>query len=209
MPKTTFARKPSTLADVRNDMAAIHAMHRQKDQPEDQEEYYIAEEIELSPGEWEDLTSSLLADRDWIEAFSAKDYPNDGGGVPCLRVTSASSEIALLIDTQGYTYARYVAIEAAAPASSKIEQPRIKLNEATSMDSRLVTEIQEQLDMMTDPEYTWQGKRWLDGMTCALSALTGQIWEAKRIDSKRCHANLYYLENEDGTERIIPSFLDF
>ena len=88
-------------------------------------------------------------------------------------------------------------------------KPTIKLNEATSMEPRLVTEIQEQLDMMTDPEYTWQGKRWLDGMTCALSALTGQIWEAKRIDSKRCHANLYYLENEDGTERIIPSFLDF
>jgi len=109
MPKTTFVRKPGCLSDVRNGADLI----RQNYGP-DHHPYYVAAERVISPTEWEDLTSCFLADRDWLEAFSNQDHPDIEGAPGCLRVTSPHSEIALLIDTQGYPYARYVAIESPA-----------------------------------------------------------------------------------------------
>ena len=42
----------------------------------------------------------------------------DNGATPCLRVTGDGSEIVLLIDPSGYSYARYVGIERAAESSA-------------------------------------------------------------------------------------------
>ena len=76
--------------------------------------YYVAEERELSNQDWAVFTENLLEYQDWISAFSHRSYPNDEDGIPCLRVTTPGSEIALIIDTQGYDYARYVGIEESA-----------------------------------------------------------------------------------------------
>ena len=109
MPKTTFVRNPLCLTDVRNGADYI----RQHFGP-DHHDYYVAAERVISATEWEDLTTCFLADRVWIEEFSNREYPDIDGAPGCLRVTSPHSEIALLIDTQGYPYARYVAIESPA-----------------------------------------------------------------------------------------------
>ena len=83
----------------------------------------------------------------------------------------------------------------------------MKLNEQTSMNARLVTEIQHQLDELINPDYTLAGKRWIQGALSALHALTDEVWELKRVE--KSHAPIYYVENEDATERIIPAFLTF
>ena len=109
MPKTTFVRKPLCLTDVRIGTDFI----RQPCGP-DHHDYYVAAERVISATEWEDFTSCFLADRSWIEEFSNQNHPDIGGAPGCLRVTSPCSEIALLVDSQGYPYARYVAIESPA-----------------------------------------------------------------------------------------------
>jgi len=107
MPKTVFVRKPCTFSDVIVGDAWIKALRDGK--PHD--DYYIAQEIHLSDADWNDLLSNLLADRDWIAEFSRQDHMPKGEAVACIRVTADCAELALLIDTQGYNYARYVGIE--------------------------------------------------------------------------------------------------
>lgn len=109
MLTTTFVRKPVCLNDVRSGTRWIIDHFGPA-----RESYYIAAERHLSQMEWEDFTNSLLEDRDWIEEFSNQDHPDIEGASACIRVTGEDSEIALLVDPQGYTYARYVAIESPA-----------------------------------------------------------------------------------------------
>ena len=115
MPKTIFARKPVNLNQLKSDVADLKRLfNRQGDA------YYVAEELQLSNQEWERLTEDFLADRPCFHQFSEKNLPATEEGTPCIRVTAPGSEIALIIDTQGYDYARYVGIEA--DKSSEIEE---------------------------------------------------------------------------------------
>ena len=115
MSKTIFVRKPSTLAEVKAGIAEHKRFFDSKGG-----DYYVAEERQLSNQEWEELTNNFLTDREWISEFNAKEYPADGERLPCIRVTCPGSEIALIIDPQGFDYARYVGIETA--DSSEIEE---------------------------------------------------------------------------------------
>ncbi len=114
MPKTIFARKPINLAQVKSD--TTEEMKRLFNSQGD--DYYVAEELKLSNREWESLTDSLLEDRFCFHRFSERHLPTTEEGVPCVRVTTPGSQIALIVDTQGYDYARYVGIE---ENSSQIE----------------------------------------------------------------------------------------
>lgn len=102
MPKTVFIRKPGTLDDVVR-------YTRRAEQPTDL--YYVAEEVQLDEQEFFDLHENMLADRRWIAEFSNRDYPMRGRAVPAIRVTCKHSATVLIIDTQGYDYARYVGME--------------------------------------------------------------------------------------------------
>lgn len=137
MPKAFFIRKPIRLNDVISGMKEMKELFKNEDQP-----YYIAEEIELSNREWEDLTSNFFAARDWIKGFSAKEYHDIEEGVACIRVTCPGSEIALIIDPQGHDYARYVSIEAeGASKSSKEETQPGKHTVVIKMFRGLVSEV--------------------------------------------------------------------
>ena len=114
MPKTIFVRKPSNLAELKSGIEECKRLFNSKGS-----DYYVAEELQLSNQEWERLTESFLEDRFCFHQFSEKNLPTTEQGEPCIRVTCPSSEIALIIDTQGYDYARYVGIEEA-DASSQI-----------------------------------------------------------------------------------------
>ena len=115
MSKTIFVRKPSTLAEVKAGIAEHKRFFDSKGG-----DYYVAEERQLSNQEWREFTNSFLTDREWISEFNAKEYAADGEQLPCIRVTCPGSEIALIVDPQGFDYARYVGIETA--DSSEIEE---------------------------------------------------------------------------------------
>ena len=114
MPKTIFARKPVNLNQLKSDVADLKRLFNSQG-----DAYYVAEELQLSNQEWERLTEDFLADRPCFHQFSEKNLPTTEEGTPCIRVTAPGSEIALIIDTQGYDYARYVGFEA--NGSSEIE----------------------------------------------------------------------------------------
>ena len=115
MPKTIFARKPVNLNQLKSDVADLKRLFNSQG-----DAYYVAEELQLSNQEWEHLTEDFLADRPCFHQFSEKNLPETEEGTPCMRVTCPSSEIALIIDTQGYDYARYIGIET--DNSSEIEE---------------------------------------------------------------------------------------
>ena len=106
MPKTIFARKPINLAQVKSDTEEMKRLFNSQG-----DDYYVAEELKLSNREWESLTDSLLEDRFCFHRFSERNLPTTEEGVPCIRVTTPGSQNALIVDTQGYDYARYVGIE--------------------------------------------------------------------------------------------------
>ena len=100
MPKTIFARKPVNLNQLKSDVADLKRLFNSQG-----DAYYVAEELQLSNQEWERLTEDFLADRPCFHQFSEKNLPATEEGTPCIRVTAPGSEIALIIDTQGYDYA--------------------------------------------------------------------------------------------------------
>ena len=134
MPKTIFAQKPVNLNQLKSDVADLKRLFNSQG-----DAYYVAEELQLSNQEWERLTEDFLADRPCFHQFSEKNLPATEEGTPCIRVTSPGSEIALIIDTQGYDYARYVGFEA--KDSSEIEdEDELDCDEDSSEEEESLTE---------------------------------------------------------------------
>lgn len=106
MLKTTFICKPCTLADVRDGAFQIESRHGGLSR----DSYYIAEELQLPKNSFFELCDNLLADRDWVAAFSNRLYPMKGDAVPAIRITCAHSLTVLIIDPQGFDYPRYVGL---------------------------------------------------------------------------------------------------
>ena len=171
MPKTIFVRKPISLGEVKSGTEECKRLFDSKGA-----DYYVAEERQLSNRDWQEFTSSLLADRDWIKAFSEKNYPETESGTPCIRVATPGSEIALIIDTQGYDYARYVGIE---DASFEIEEDE---DDEDSFEIEVEDEPAENLDETAVQEAIW-------GM------LAGE-WDVDNSLLRGCHARTY---SEAGT----------
>ena len=134
MSKTIFVCKPSTLTEVKDGIAEHKHFFDSKGG-----DYYVAEERQLSNQEWQEFTNSFLTDREWISDFCAKEYPANGKQVPCIRVTCPGSEIALIVDPQGFDYARYVGIETA--DSSEIEE-----DDSSEIEEDYEEDYEENLD---------------------------------------------------------------
>ena len=209
MPKTVFARKPVDLAQVKSDIEDMIRLFNSRG-----DAYYVAEELQISNGEWERLTDNLLEDRSCFHQFSERHLPTTKEGVPCIRVTAPGSQIALIIDTQGYDYARYVGIE---ENRSQIQDGddedglltglanleggiTMKFNDETGMDPRLMEEIQEALFTINHRGRSWQSRQLatakLSGIATALHALADEIWSVEIWDGETVFIN------EDGTECI-------
>ena len=156
MPKTIFVRKPMNLAELKSGIEECKRLFDSKGA-----DYYVAEELQLSNQEWERLTESFLEDRFCFHQFSEKNLPETEEGMPCMRVTCPSSEIALIIDTQGYDYARYVGIEA--DNSSEIEEE----------DEPMYEEDYEETEELTEDEV-------VDGLR---ALLMGEELECTSLDS--------------------------
>jgi uncharacterized protein YjbI with pentapeptide repeats len=64
--------------------------------------------VELDPGEYEDFRRDMLQDQDFIADFNSTIRGRGGGTIPCLLVLGQGCDDGVLIDSQGYDYARYV-----------------------------------------------------------------------------------------------------
>ena len=106
MPKTVFVRKAVDIDEVREE-STQYLLSNDGQAPD---EYYVAQEIQLEENAFFDLLSNLYEDRDWIRAFSNHDYPMKGEAVAAMRVTCKGSLTVLIIDPQGFGYARYVGL---------------------------------------------------------------------------------------------------
>ena len=78
----------------------------------------------------------------------------------------------------------------------------MRFNDETSLDPRLVEEIQETLYTINHRLRSWQSKQLararLNGIATALHALTDGIWSVEARDGETLFIN------EDGTECIRP-----
>lgn len=102
-----FIRKPVDLKTIAEDIRHIKTMRANPIRMP----HYIAAERHLSASEWAAFTNDLLNDYDWIAEFSAQNHPMIEGATPCIRVTGEGSTVAVIVDSEGYTYARYASIE--------------------------------------------------------------------------------------------------
>ncbi|WP_147565046.1 hypothetical protein [Clostridium tyrobutyricum] len=71
--------------------------------------YEVIKEIELSDAEFEQFVKELWKDQTWI---SEEDGGcNEKGELRCIRVKNIKTNKSILVDSEGYTYPRYTAIE--------------------------------------------------------------------------------------------------
>ncbi|UGB30688.1 hypothetical protein [Metabacillus sp. B2-18] len=72
-------------------------------------DYTVIREVELSDQEFQKFCSDFLEEQPWIEK-------NDGGSnvageLRCIRVRNVETGERILVNTEGYEYPRYTAIE--------------------------------------------------------------------------------------------------
>jgi hypothetical protein len=73
------------------------------------ETYEVTKEIKLSDEEFKGFEQNLCKDQPWI---TKKDGGcNEKGELRCIRVKNTKTNKSILVDSEGYTYPKYTAIE--------------------------------------------------------------------------------------------------
>jgi len=72
-------------------------------------EYLVLRDVLLNNEDFEDFANDFLVDREWI-------FKTDGGKgadskLRCIRVVNKETNEAVLVNSEGYQYARYTALE--------------------------------------------------------------------------------------------------
>lgn len=94
-----FFRKPCNIQDLQDTTPII------KPSP-----FEVAKVVEVSAMEYQYFTTHLLADAPFIAAnHGVTGYDEQTGITRCLLVTARSVRGGVLVDSQGYNYARYAA----------------------------------------------------------------------------------------------------
>jgi len=71
--------------------------------------YEVTKEIELSDDEFKEFTKDFVKDQPWIKEEDGG--CNAKGELRCIRVKNSKTKKSILVDSEGYTYPRYTAIE--------------------------------------------------------------------------------------------------
>lgn len=69
----------------------------------------VTKEIELSDEEFKEFAKDFCREQPWITKEDGG-Y-NENGELRCIRVKNSKSRKSILVDSEGYTYPRYTAIE--------------------------------------------------------------------------------------------------
>ena len=72
-------------------------------------EYQVTKEVELNDEEFKGFSKDFCKDQPWI-AKEDGGY-NEKGELRCIRVKNTKIKKSILVDSEGYTYPRYTAIE--------------------------------------------------------------------------------------------------
>lgn len=71
--------------------------------------YEITKEIELNDEEFKEFAKDFGKDQPWITKEDGGS--NEKGELRCIRVRNTKTKKNILVDSEGYTYPRYTAIE--------------------------------------------------------------------------------------------------
>jgi hypothetical protein len=72
-------------------------------------DYEVTKEIELSDEEFKLFSKDFLKDQPWITEEDGG--PNKNGQLRCIRVKNKVTGEKVLVNSEGYTYPRYTALE--------------------------------------------------------------------------------------------------
>lgn len=72
-------------------------------------DYEVTREIELSDEEFKEFAKDFCRDQLWITKEDGG--CNEKGELRCIRVKNSKTNESILVDSEGYTYPRYTAIE--------------------------------------------------------------------------------------------------
>lgn len=103
-----FIRKPIDYLEVLKGTLSMH--HNLYNQPKP---YHIVQTIELSKNKFFEFANyGMMRDKDFLKENTAKCHVNEHGICQVIRVVNESNpDESLLINTEGYNYARYTAME--------------------------------------------------------------------------------------------------
>lgn len=71
--------------------------------------YSVEEIVVMNGDEWREFTGNLLESRNWLKGTGGTGQEQGSDYSRCILVVCTESITALLVDAQGYDYARYVA----------------------------------------------------------------------------------------------------
>ena len=71
--------------------------------------YEVTKEIELRDEEFKEFAKDFCKDQPWITKEDGKRKKK--GELRCIRVRNTKTKKSILVDSEGYTYPRYTAIE--------------------------------------------------------------------------------------------------
>ena len=101
--KAHFGRK---MPDLKTLQAATR---RAKEEKHSGSAYTVVREVKLSDEEFKNFAEDLLEDQPWIG--KADGGMNQAGEFRCIRVRNAQTGKRILVNSEGYDYPRYTAIE--------------------------------------------------------------------------------------------------
>ncbi len=73
------------------------------------DEFVVEKVIELENGEFESYLDNILQDKDFIEENAGLMYVDDEDKWHAILVTSKEADFGILVQSEGYSYARYSA----------------------------------------------------------------------------------------------------
>jgi hypothetical protein len=101
--KALFGRKISNIEELRE------ATFYSKKEGSTGSSYVVTKEVKLTNDKFKILTDNLLADQPWISKEDGG--PNKDGELKCIRVINLLTGEKLLINSEGYDFPRYTALE--------------------------------------------------------------------------------------------------
>ncbi|MFX4263113.1 DUF6329 domain-containing protein [Pelotomaculum propionicicum] len=101
--KAIFGRKMASLEELKE------ATAKAKNDGHTGKPYEVIKEIVLSDADFNKFANCLLEDQPWIE--KADGGHNQNGEVKCIRVINLKTGERVLVNSEGYDYPRYTALE--------------------------------------------------------------------------------------------------
>lgn len=103
MKRALFGRKVKELGELK-ELTKLAKRDKAKGS-----EYIVTKEIEMNDDEFKAFVDNFLRDQDWISKDDGG--TDEEGRLVCTRVTNIETGEKVLVDSEGYTYPRYVALE--------------------------------------------------------------------------------------------------